>query len=209
MTQAAHGSATPAGWYPDPMDPRQLRWWDGVQWTAHLTPVNVQFQALYKTPRVLVSAETPVYNPFIWAIVLLPLVSLLLLFTWQPEFRTMTTRQGVTTIDPFSIYTPTYFALQISGFVIYALSVWFAFLDRQRLVRSGVVRPFHWAWTFLSPVVYIIGRSVIVRKVAPNRGLWPVWATIGMTIISLVVASIWMSSMMQALYSQFGYSVNA
>jgi hypothetical protein len=34
---------TPAGWYPDPAGPApdgspQLRWWDGVQWSAHVQP---------------------------------------------------------------------------------------------------------------------------------------------------------------------------
>lgn len=28
-------SETPAGWYADPHDPRQQRWWDGAVWTEH------------------------------------------------------------------------------------------------------------------------------------------------------------------------------
>ncbi|WP_432486543.1 RDD family protein [Kineococcus sp. SYSU DK018] len=27
--------STPAGWYPDPSHPAQLRWWDGSAWTEH------------------------------------------------------------------------------------------------------------------------------------------------------------------------------
>jgi uncharacterized protein YbjQ (UPF0145 family) len=26
-------TTTPAGWYPNPADPTQLRWWDGERWT--------------------------------------------------------------------------------------------------------------------------------------------------------------------------------
>ncbi|HUO47775.1 MAG TPA: DUF2510 domain-containing protein [Acidimicrobiales bacterium] len=26
--------AAPPGWYPDPVDPRQARWWDGTAWAA-------------------------------------------------------------------------------------------------------------------------------------------------------------------------------
>lgn len=31
-------SETPAGWYADPHDPGQQRWWDGVVWTDHTQP---------------------------------------------------------------------------------------------------------------------------------------------------------------------------
>lgn len=31
-------STTPAGWYPDPNDDRNLRWWDGEGWTARTAP---------------------------------------------------------------------------------------------------------------------------------------------------------------------------
>lgn len=29
----------PSGWYPDPYDPRMLRWWSGVEWTGYTYPV--------------------------------------------------------------------------------------------------------------------------------------------------------------------------
>ncbi|MFE4196543.1 DUF2510 domain-containing protein [Paenarthrobacter sp. NPDC056912] len=213
MTQALPGSTPPPGWYPDPSDPRLVRWWDGVAWTAHQGPPSVQYHGQYQPyqmvmPRTLISAQTPVYNPFIWAIVLMALLGVVFLFAWHPEFRTITTRQGVTTIDPLSIYTPMYFLVQISSFVVYGLTVLFAFLDRQRLLRSGVVRPFHWAWAFLGATVYTIGRSVIVRKVALNRGLWPIWVLIAVFVLNIVVAGIWTSNLMQSMYSQFGYSVS-
>src|SRR5664280_2094068 len=28
----------PSGWYDDPQDPSQLRYWDGVVWTSHVSP---------------------------------------------------------------------------------------------------------------------------------------------------------------------------
>ncbi|MDP9937399.1 hypothetical protein J2T11_003770 [Paenarthrobacter nicotinovorans] len=209
MSQAMPGSTPPPGWYPDPSDQRFVRWWDGTAWTAQQAPRTMQYQPQIQQPRPRISAQTPVYNPFIWAITLLPLVSIIFMFAWQPEFRMTTTRQGVTTVDPFSIYTPAYFLLLGSSFVAYGLSVFFAYLDRQRLLKAGVERPFHWAWAFLNSAVYVIGRSVIVNKVAPKRGLWPIWATIAVFVISMVVAGIWTSNMMQSMYNQLGYSVAA
>jgi uncharacterized RDD family membrane protein YckC len=35
---------TPADWYPDPSDDRQLRYWDGSAWTAHAAPSPVPAQ---------------------------------------------------------------------------------------------------------------------------------------------------------------------
>lgn len=32
--------AAPQGWYPDPQQPAQQRWWDGAQWTAHTAPLG-------------------------------------------------------------------------------------------------------------------------------------------------------------------------
>jgi hypothetical protein len=32
---------TPAGWFPDPQLPGQLRYWDGAAWTAHTQPGGV------------------------------------------------------------------------------------------------------------------------------------------------------------------------
>ncbi len=34
----ASGASSAAGWYPDPEVPRQLRYWDGLNWTEHRAP---------------------------------------------------------------------------------------------------------------------------------------------------------------------------
>lgn len=31
---------TPQGWYPDPHQPTQQRWWDGARWTQHTAPLG-------------------------------------------------------------------------------------------------------------------------------------------------------------------------
>ncbi|AFR27327.1 hypothetical protein D3C73_1402740 [compost metagenome] len=59
-----------------------------------------------------------------------------------------------------------------------------AYLDWRRLKRLGVVRPFHWAWGFL-PTIYVIGRTVVVRKVVPGSSIAPIMIAVGLSIVSV------------------------
>jgi len=206
----------PPGWYPDPAGTGRFRWWDGTTWTDQFsTPQvpgpygtsaagaygGVPYGAVpYAPQRPLLRTGTPVYNPLIWIITLLPLLSMLLLLFWNPDFRIIYLGSEQTpTVDPGSIFTPVYFLLVVSGFLTYAATVLLAYFDSERLKRDGVVQPFHWAWSFLSGVVYVIGRSVIVAKVAPGRGLAPIWVLIGVFFLSLVVTTVKMSALMSSM----------
>ncbi|HEY6532178.1 MAG TPA: DUF2510 domain-containing protein [Acidimicrobiales bacterium] len=40
MTHTTTEPAVPAGWYPDPGDPGQHRYWDGAAWTVHTHPLQ-------------------------------------------------------------------------------------------------------------------------------------------------------------------------
>lgn len=120
----------------------------------------------------------PIYGWAIWLVTLLPYVAFALELAWYPTYQYRTVVSGgrhVQMLDLGSVFTPLYFATMVSGILAYGLAVWFAYLDHRRLEAEGVVRPFHWAWTFLSSIVYVIGRSVIVHQVARPRGLAPVW----------------------------------
>jgi hypothetical protein len=50
-------STTGPGWYPDPGDPAQHRWWDGSQWTAATQPVT-------PTPPTSTPAASNPYTPY-------------------------------------------------------------------------------------------------------------------------------------------------
>jgi hypothetical protein len=41
-------SQTPAGWFPDPHDPTQYRYWDGTAWTDHRSPRTTTADELSK-----------------------------------------------------------------------------------------------------------------------------------------------------------------
>jgi hypothetical protein len=194
-----HGQGTPApGWYADPTGQAGVRWWDGSQWTSYSAPHPGA--AVTAAARPALPASTPVYTPYIWLIVFLPVLSSLTLFLYRPSFR-LTEIGGVQTIDPTSMFTPGYVALLLLGMVVYALSIVFAALDHRALARAGVVRPFHWAFAFLG-VVYTIGRSVIVHQVARPRGLAPVWATIGVILFQIVISFVWSALVTAQLTSQ-------
>ncbi|GAA2090526.1 hypothetical protein GCM10009840_31990 [Pseudolysinimonas kribbensis] len=183
------GQGTPApGWYADPTGQAGVRWWDGAQWTSYSAP-HPGGAAATAAPRPALPSTTPVYTPFIWLIVFLPVLSSLTLFLYRPSFR-LTEIGGVQTVDPGSIFTPGYVAILLIGMLIYALAIVFAALDHRALVRAGVVRPFHWAFAFLG-VVYTIGRSVVVHQVARPRGLAPIWVTIGVIVLNIVIGVVW------------------
>jgi hypothetical protein len=150
-------------------------------------------------PRPEISKQTPVYNPFIWLVTLLPVITLIILLLWNPVFHVRYVgARRVPTLDPSAFSVP-YFLLVISAWLIYGVSVLLSYLDWQKLQRDGVVRPFHWAWAFLGAGVYVVGRSVIVHKVAPRRGLAPVWALIGLTALSLILVSVKAGSIVSTL----------
>ncbi|CAN5325112.1 hypothetical protein BH09ACT2_BH09ACT2_09180 [soil metagenome] len=175
---------TPAGWYPDHTGAPQLRWWDGAAWTERVSPVTpasgVAPYSLRPAPRT-VPANTPVYNVFIWVIALLPLLGIVTLLTINLSALVATSS------DPLAMYRdPGYITSLVLGWVVYGGAVVLAYFDRKRLLRDGYDRPFHWAWTFFSGGVYVIGRSVIVGRRA-GHGRAPLWVWVAITVFVVVI----------------------
>lgn len=181
VTDSVETPATPPAWYPDPADATRLRWWDGGQWTAHLHDPSVAQHPVVSTPTV--GPQTPVYNGFIWAIVLLPLLSSIAFLTFDMNayaIRSLSGERGV------SLATVPYSLL---GWAIYLVIPLLAYFDRRRLQRDGYVRPFHWAWAFLNSAVYVIGRSVVVKR-RSGRGIAPIWIWAAVVLVSIAIAVI-------------------
>jgi hypothetical protein len=217
---------TPPGWYADPSGAAPLRWWDGTQWTAHVSqptaPADpaaaaasvaaapaapVQYAPAGPAPRPHLDPATPVGTVWIWLVVLLPLLSIALVPFIHPDFTfalDTTSSQPVLPNYFDLVGGPVYFVLIGVGWLSYAATVVFSWLDHRELTRRGVVRPFHWAWSFLSSLVYVIGRTVIVRQVADRRGAAPLWAAIGVIAVSFIVTTVWSIWLINDVFTQIG-----
>ncbi len=201
MTDLPHSPIplTPAGWYPDHTGVPQLRWWDGTAWTDSISDGSVGTPSYSAAPYALrpaptgVPTGTPVYNPIIWIMALLPLLGIVTLLTLDASALV------ASPTDPLARYRdPGYLATLALGWIVFGAAVILAYFDRKRLLRDGYDRPFHWAWTFFGGGVYVIGRSIIVRR-RSGRGLAPIWLWIGVTLVVTVVALAKVGQMMSSL----------
>lgn len=192
--------SAPAGWYPDANGVQ--RWWDGYRW--------VDAAPLQPSIPPTVAPGTRATTVWIWVIVLLPILSAIPTIAYLNELQHgLVGYLGVlptdgSTPDPRAmlqmqmamIYTPAYFAVLVLGLVSYGLSVWFAYLDARELSRRGFVRPFHWAWMFLSAWVYVIGRTVVVSR-RGGRGSAPLWVFVAVQVVGFVAVMAWTISFLQ------------
>jgi hypothetical protein len=179
-------------WHADPEGGAGLRWWDGTQWTtAVMGPAELGPPVQQPLP-----PQTPVFTPSIWVIVLLPLLSTvgaLLL-----PLASMSSIVNDPASGPFESFDPNTMIRNVLSLLIYGATVALAFTDRRSLLRAGYVRPFHWAWAFLSTGVYVVGRSVIVQR-RIGRGLAPIWVWLAVYLVGLAVSFTSMGWMVRSL----------
>ena len=57
-------TTTPAGFYPDPLDPYALRYWDGVQWTDHKAPLYLQPTMTARVDKLNIDGGRRFVGPF-------------------------------------------------------------------------------------------------------------------------------------------------
>jgi hypothetical protein len=203
----------PPGWYDEGTGSGRMRWWSGVGWTEHVAvptavaapvaaPAPAPMPAAVAAPapapvRPALPADRPVYSVWIWLVVLLPLLSYTAILFYRPEFDDPSGSRSLA-----SVFSPAYFALLLTGLLVYGLMVLFAWRDVVWLRKQGVVQPFPWAWTFLHAWIYIIGRSVIVFQVARPRGRVPIWVLIAVAVVGFTVSIVWSVTLLGGMYSQ-------
>ncbi|KQM81902.1 DUF2510 domain-containing protein [Agromyces sp. Leaf222] len=190
---AQPASAAPAGWYPDPHGAPMRRWWDGYTWTDHVAPTERPYGE--HLPAAHVPDGTPVDTLWIWLAVLLPLVSL------APILLVDVDQLAATNIQTGSPFGDLWYNIAaLLGWPLYGLTVWFAYLDFAALGRLAYGRRFHWAWSFIGSLVYVIGRFVVVRRQS-GRGPASLWAAIAVVVCSTAVSSWLFVRLVEAMFS--------
>lgn len=195
----------PAGFYPDPSGGPGRRWWDGQRWTDRVEQAYTG--AAVQQPALAEGTRTD--TVWIWILVLLPLVNALALalFDWRGYFQSSI--DSSLSQDPsasLSQFTyPGYALLQLLSFLIYGTTVVLAWLDWRALKKLGIVQPFHWAWAFLFSLVYVIGRSVVVRRRA-RGGLAPLWVFIAVSVVGFIVIAVVVGSAFTDVLSSVNFS---
>ena len=204
MTDATNN--VPPGWYPDANAPGGQRWWDGTQWTEH---VGAQAQPYQAFEPLKAPAGTKTGTVWIWIIALLPLLSIVTFFAidWKAYIDSIIPA-NLSSASPTSGYSgmlalyssPGYLISIALGWVSYGVTVLFAALDFRELKRRGVPQPFHWAFAFLTSIVYIIGRSVVVKR-RTGQGLAPLWAYIVVYVLLLIASIVLTVLIMQYMFA--------
>lgn len=180
----------PAGWFPDPDGSGRQRYWDGSVWTAHTAesgPPLATAAAPTAIEQPPLAAGSHVNTLWAWLVAILPLVSLIALplIDYRSYFENSLNPSRSATAVLGQLANPGLLLSQLVGFLSLAATVVFALLDHRALRALGVVRPFHWAWSFLTPV-YMIGRAVVLRR-RVHRGVAPTWVYFAVYVLVLIV----------------------
>lgn len=155
-------------------------------------------------------AGTPTGTVWIWLIAILPVIQALptipLLARMGDVMRTVgagvdpsgtpmsdeATRQIV--FASLDLVVPALW-LTLIAYLLTGAAVLFGGLDWRELRRRGVPKPFHWAWGFFAftgagVLVYLIGRSVVVRR-RTGSGLAPLWTGVAVNVVLAIASAAW------------------
>ncbi len=196
---AASQPAVAPGWYPDANG--QQRWWDGTAWTDHVAgpvaPQPAYGSGLGADERPQLPAGTRTGTAWVWVVALATFVSLLPLFFFDFSGYIEATVNAELSGDDAAVVAVVgqffgfFIVSWLIGLLTYVATIVGALLDAKQLAARGVERPFHWAFAFIPiPLVYLIGRHVVLRKVG-SSGAAPMWTHIGLYIATFIVTMIW------------------
>jgi hypothetical protein len=221
--------STPAGWYPDPAGTPQQRWWDGVQWTDQLAggvptgPAAYQQQRYVAAPLKAPDGTSP-HTIWAWLIAVtvaaqgLLVIPILVtysqvmprLMSVAAEMGTSSTASSAYMREMMGVYGQLFgssFGYIALSWLLVGASILFAGLDWRELKARGVPQPFHWAYAFFAFVgasvfVYLIGRTVVLRRRTGNGGGGPLWVVIAITVAGTIGAIVWSSFLVGSMVAQ-------
>ena len=186
--------AIAAGWYADPSNAGQQRWWDGTKWTEQ---VSAPASAAYLGgAQPTAPAGTNGNTPWIWLVVFLPLLSLLPLFLidftgyLQDSVRYAGDPTGMGIALVAFMSQPGVIISMVLSLLVTVGTIVFSYFDWRELKRRGVPSPFHWAFSFLVlagvSIVYPIGRAIVTKR-RTGKGNGVLLATILTIVVSVIV----------------------
>lgn len=197
-------TSVPAGWYPDQNG--HQRWWDGMRWTEN---VQAPYDPATRSLALTAPDGTKTGTVWIWLMVLLPVRGILPLLTvdWAAYMdAAMQQQSGSLGYGTSGLYgTPVDLLSNAIGFALYGISVGLAALDVRALKQRGVQQPFHWAFAFLTSTVYVIGRSVVVKR-RTGGGLAPLWVFIVLNVLIFIGAIVFAVLLVQYAIASFPVS---
>jgi hypothetical protein len=134
-------------------------------------------------PRPPVTGQQIGATPYVAAIALSPIVTCV--------FAAVEIRRSVELLAPGStgVGQGDYTLAMVVSLVVGIGLVVLSWLDRRTLRARGVERPFHWAWSILSVLIYLIGRSVVLRRRVGGSAA-PLWLFLGLSVLGGAIAII-------------------
>lgn len=185
------------GWYPDETAPGQQRWWDGNAFTGQVS--GTPYAAMAAAPGQAPIGASP-YNRHIWAIVgIYGAISIL-----GPIYiYAMLSNPAVLLGSGAELILPQ-LGLGAVGLAAWIVVGVLAYSDYKDLASRGVLNPFHWGMVFIpsyGPTIYIIGRSVVVRR-RTGSGMRPMWWHLALYVASGVFSVV---AVVAALSTLYGY----
>jgi hypothetical protein len=134
-------------------------------------------------PRPPVTGQQISATPYAAAIALSPIVTCVLVV--------VALRRSVELLTPGStgVGQGEYVLVLSVSFAIGIGLVVLSWLDRRTLQARGVERPFHWAWSIVSLLIYLIGRSIVLQRRVGGSAA-PLWLFLGLSVCGGAIAII-------------------
>lgn len=203
MPEPAMRELPAPGWYRDPASGRK-RWWNGIAWTPYLDGQRVDVGSVKSAViQPVLASGTSVETWAIWLIVIaLPLLAAVpvVLTDYRTYFQDVLIAAQAHTVAP----APASLLIgQVLGLLTFGASLLLAFVDWRLLRQRGIVRPFHWLWDLL-PLVYLIGRGVVLRR-RVGRGMSPLVVSLVLSLcIGIGEGSVMVTAMLDVFAGQVG-----